>query len=232
MKKTFTLLSSLLVGAALFGQVTITYQVDITNYLEDGNTLDPAGISIGGNFEDNGGDLPNWSPGDSPLTNVGGNLWSVEVTYPAAAVGETQLFKFINGNDWGMNEGNATLAECGEDDGFEGFNRTFVIPAEDEVVCFQWDLCEGCLLSTKNEAFTSFNVYPNPVEDVVTFSFESSVNGNASVQLMDLSGRVVATQQQNNNADVQMNVSSLAPGTYVYKVVIGEAVRSGKLTVK
>lgn len=232
MKKTFTLLSSLLVGAALFGQVTITYQVDITNYLEDGNTLDPAGISIGGNFEDNGGDLPNWSPGDSPLTNVGGNLWSVEVTYPAAAVGETQLFKFINGNDWGMNEGAVTLAECGEDDGFEGFNRTFVIPAEDEVVCFQWDLCEGCLLSTKDEAFTSFNVYPNPVEDVVTFSFESSVNGNASVQLMDLSGRVVATQQQSNNADVQMNVSSLAPGTYVYKVVVGEAVRSGKLTVK
>jgi hypothetical protein len=95
--------------------------------IADGNTVSPSGIRIAGGFGDLGVTaIQSWSPADdnSQMTNVAGNIFSISVVYPSSAVGQTQVFKFVNGNDWGDNEGAATLADCGDDDGFGGFNRT------------------------------------------------------------------------------------------------------------
>lgn len=232
MKKTFTFLSSMILGSALFAQITITYQVDITPMLDASIPLAPEGIRIGGNFAEIGSTLPDWTPSDAAceMTNIGGNYWSIEVTYPSAAAGETQLFKFVNG-DWGSNEGAPALDECGVEDGLGGFNRTFVIPTESTTICFEWDDCTSCAeLSTNEASFSSFNVYPNPAKDLVNFSVQAKEA--AFVQIHDLSGRVVARATQINGNDIQVNISGLAPGTYVYNVVAGEAVKTGKLNVQ
>ena len=54
MKKTFTLLG-LLTSGMLAAQVSVTYQVDVTNYVAGGATLNPNGIRVGGNFATYGG---------------------------------------------------------------------------------------------------------------------------------------------------------------------------------
>ena len=67
MKKMFTLLSALFIGAMATAQVTVTFQVDVTNYVAGGATLDATGIRVGGNFsamggQANGGPMADWSP--------------------------------------------------------------------------------------------------------------------------------------------------------------------------
>ncbi|MGA1364730.1 MAG: hypothetical protein ACO31C_07290, partial [Schleiferiaceae bacterium] len=91
MKKTLTLAAALVASAA-FAQVSVTYKVDITDYLGAGNTLGANGMRVGGNFADQGATtggnaMVNWSPSDanSAMTDEGNNIWSITVDYPASA---------------------------------------------------------------------------------------------------------------------------------------------------
>ena len=130
-------------------QVTVTYKVDISNYLAGGATLGVGGIRIGGNFGALNSPLPDWMPSavQCGMSNAGNNIWSISVTYPATSVGQTQFYKFVN-NDWGTNEGAAgsTIATggCGVDDGAGNINRSLVIPAANTTICFFWDACNSC----------------------------------------------------------------------------------------
>jgi hypothetical protein len=134
-KNLYTLISFLLLSTALSAQVTVTYKVDVTDYILT-TPVSPNGIRIGGNFTTVGATapaIPDWSPAapEAAMTDEGNNVWSISVTYPSTAIGTEQLFKFVNG-DWGTNEG-ATGSEiatggCGLDDGAGNINRTLVIP--------------------------------------------------------------------------------------------------------
>jgi hypothetical protein len=230
MKKLFTLVAAFAFSTAMFAQITITYQIDVTPFINDGNTIVNEGIRIGGNFTDNGSTTPNWNPDDaaSAMTNLGGNIWSIDITFPSASAGQTQLFKFVNGT-WGSNEGAATLEACGVDDGNGGFNRTMIIPAADETICVQWDLCDACDgASIEKNEIASVNVYPNPANEVI--SFQVALNGvnTADVIISDLSGRTMSAGVINAGSEFTVNVSDFAAGTYLYTVVTGGSVMTGK----
>lgn len=230
MKKLFTLVAAFAFSTAMYAQITITYQIDVTPFLNDGNTIVDEGIRVGGNFTDNGSTTPNWNPDDAAcaMTDLGGNIWSIDITFPESSVGEPQLFKFVNGT-WGSNEGSATLEDCGVDDGNGGFNRTMVIPAADETVCVQWDLCDACEGSNLvQNSISSVNVYPNPAQDAV--SFQVGLNGvsTANVVVTDLAGRVVSTSTINAGSELNLNVSNYTTGTYLYTVIAGDSVMTGK----
>lgn len=234
MKRLITSLAAILLSAATYAQVTITYQVDITPFLNDGNTLATAGIRIGGDFTDLGAAVPNWNPdaAESAMTNVGGNVWSISIEYPASSVGQTQMFKFVNGT-WGSNEGVESTAisddGCGETDPDGNVNRTFVIPSEDETVCFEWDLCVSCATgSIANNAIESLNAYPNPANEMINFQVGLNGVNSASLVITDLSGRVVETATIQAGAELNLNVANYACGTYLYTVVAGESVLTGK----
>lgn len=246
MKKIFTLIAAFTLSASAFAQVNVTYRVDITNYLAGGATLNAAGIRVGGNFTDNGGTVvagpvANWSPSDanSAMTNTSGNMWEIVVTYPAASIGLTQQYKFVNG-DWGTNEGTDpanTIATggCGVDDGSGNINRTLVIPQADVTLEYCWDACVACLNSLdENQAIQALLVSPNPTKDIVNFSFD--VNGTQDVQVIvyDLTGKVVATQSATNLSGqgnvIEMNIADLNAGSYIYSVNAGEKTSTGKLT--
>jgi hypothetical protein len=217
----------------------VTYKVDITNYLA-ANTLAANGIRVGGNFTDNGatvaaGPVANWSPGDanSAMTDEGNNIWSITVSYPVASIGATQFYKFVNG-DWGANEGTDaanTIAvdSCGVDDGAGNINRTYALMPG--TVCYVWDACTACGVSVAENAIANLTVAPNPATDVVNFTFEANNAAVATVTIFDLAGKAVATQTVATSATttVEMNTTALQAGSYIYNVVAGDKVATGKL---
>jgi hypothetical protein len=217
----------------------VTYKVDVTNYLT-ANTLAANGIRVGGNFTDNGatvaaGPVANWSPGDanSAMTDEGNNIWSITVSYPVASIGATQFYKFVNG-DWGANEGTDaanTIAvdSCGVDDGNGNINRTYALMPG--TVCYVWDACTACGVSVAENAIANLTVAPNPATDVVNFTFEANNAAIATVTIFDLAGKAVATQTVATSATttVEMNTTALQAGSYIYNVVAGDKVATGKL---
>jgi len=217
----------------------VTYKVDVTNYLAS-NTLAANGLRVGGNFTDNGatvaaGPVANWSPSDanSAMTDEGNNVWSITVTYPVASLGLTQTYKFVNG-DWGSNEGTDaanTIAvdSCGVDDGSGNINRTYTIMPG--TVCYVWDACTACGVSVAENAIANLTVAPNPATDVVNFTFEANNAAVATVTIFDLAGKAVATQTVATSATttVEMNTTALQAGSYIYNVVAGDKVATGKL---
>lgn len=232
MKKIFTILS-LALSTAAFSQVTVTYQVDITEYLSGGATLNANGIRIGGDFADRSGvsaaAMVNWSPSDanSAMTDLGNGLWSIAVTYPSASVAATQQYKFVNG-DWGTNEGVATslIAEdgCGTDDGSGNINRTLAIPATNTTLTFCWDKCAACISSIDEVNKVNVVAFPNPATDVVNFQIDAA---DYVITLTDLTGKTVATS---TTATIEM--SGLSSGAYLYKVVTNNGTATGKVTKK
>ena len=217
----------------------VTYKVDVTDYLV-ANTLDPNGIRVGGNFTDNGGEVAagpvaNWSPADanSAMSDEGNNILSITVSYPVASLGATQFYKFVNG-DWGMNEGvdaanTIAVDSCGVDDGGGNINRTYTLMPG--TVCYVWDACTACGVSVAENAITNLTVAPNPATDVVNFTFEANNAAVATVTIFDLAGKVVATQTVATSAltTVEMNTTALQAGSYIYNVVAGDKVATGKL---
>ena len=245
MKKMFTLLSALFIGAVATAQVTVTFQVDVTNYLASGVALDPTGIRVGGNFSTNGGQanggpMADWSPttATSAMTDMGNNVWQIVVDFPATAVDQTLLYKFINGN-WGMNEGtdpaNTIVAGgCGVDDGSGNINRTMVIPGAATTVTYCWDACAAsCSANLNDNAISNLVVAPNPANDLVTFNFNANTS-TAEILIFDLSGKVVATKSVVTGSEnaVEISTSNLMAGSYLYQVKAAGNVVTGKLMKK
>lgn len=248
MKKLFTLSAALMMAAAASAQVSITFQVDITDFLANGATLSATGIRAAGNFGDNAATLSgsgtavaNWAPTDttSAMTDLGNNLWTITVDYPAASVGNTQNWKFVNG-DWGSNEGAATLTDCGVDDGFGGFNRAFEIPATSGTYRFCWDACFQCdgsdpMMSYQSELVKGLRVYPNPAMSNAQISFNAVGINEVQIRLFDLSGREMMANQVigNGSFETNLNVTGLNAGMYVYHISNGaEVLATGRLMKK
>jgi hypothetical protein len=217
----------------------VTYKVDVTNYIVN-NSVAANGIRVGGNFGDFGGSVAagavaSWTPDDanSAMTDEGANIWSITVSYPVASLGATQLYKFVNGG-WGANEGTDaanTIAvdSCGVEDSDGNINRTYVLMPG--TVCYVWDACTACGVSVAENAIANLTVAPNPASDVVNFSFEANNAATATVTLFDLTGKVVATQTVATSAvtNVEMNTTALQAGSYIYNVVAGDKIATGKL---
>lgn len=242
MKKVFTLISALFIGLAAMAQSTVTFQVDVTNYIAGGATIDGTGMRIAGNFSARqgtvgGSPMADWSPtvATSAMTALANNMWEIVVDFPAATVGDTLLYKFVNGN-WGMNEGVPALEACGLGDGFGGFNRVLVIPAANQTKSYCYDSCYSCAgsgVGLNESAIANLSVSPNPSSDMVTFSFGTSANA-AVITLFDLSGKVVASRNVNTTAlnVVEFSIANLSSGSYMYQVEANGSVVTGKLMKK
>jgi hypothetical protein len=215
----------------------VTYRVDVSNYT---TPIAANGLRVGGNFGDHDGYVSNgpvssWSPGDdnSAMEDLGNNVWSITVSYPLTSLGDTLYYKFVNG-DWGTNEGTDTTAIadglCGVDDGSGNINRVHILVPG--TVCYAWDLCTMSNLADVTEnAIANLTVAPNPATDVVNFSFEANNATTVTVTLFDLAGKVVATKTLATSTitSVEMNTTSLQAGSYIYNVVAGDKVATGKL---
>ncbi len=106
----------------------LTFMVDASEI----ETIDPAGIHIAGNFN-------SFSP--VPMDDAGSGIYTFTASI---AEGSTVLWKYLNGSSFDNVE--IVPEACGQDDGFEGFNRVYTMPSAISVlddVCF--GSCESCL---------------------------------------------------------------------------------------
>lgn len=252
MKKIYSFFSVLFITAAMTAQVNVTYMVDITDYLAAGNVLGAGGIRIGGDFEANGGmngatPMLSWSPADAScaMTDMGSNIWGIVVTYPDTSVGNVQQYKFVNDN-WGTNEGtdvaNTIGADgCGSDDGAGNVNRLLTVPAEDLMLQYCWDHCFKCdgsdpivlgIFDTPT-SLGSVTVSPNPVSTNASFNFTLQNASDVTISIFNMMGEEVSSTTSNTSAvgvqSYSVDVTSLPAGSYIYRVVAGEAVTSGNV---
>ena len=72
-------------------------------------------------------------------------------------------------------------------------------------------------------------VYPNPVKNIMFIEFEKLVGGELT--LLNIQGQVVARQNVDHTNRIQLSVSHLPEGIYVYRITdhSGNAVSSGKV---
>jgi len=191
-----------------YGQVDVTFQVDVTDYVAAGNTVAANGLRVGGNFATAGATngslaMADWSPTDtgSAMTDQGNGVWSITVTFPSTAIGGTTYYKFVNG-DWGTNEGTdpaCTISTdgCGNDDGSGNINREIVVPsANGTVLRFCWDACYQCdgsspSISVDETAVSGLSVYPNPANGPVAIAFTAKASSTATINVFNVLGQRV-----------------------------------------
>lgn len=96
MKKVYLMAMAALFCTASIAQIPVTFRVDMSD-----QTVSPLGVHVAGNWQAAAGFADDWQPGISEMTAAGDGIYELDVTLPPGAY----EFKYINGNDWGMDEG-------------------------------------------------------------------------------------------------------------------------------
>jgi hypothetical protein len=216
-------LSAALVAMAAFGanaQINATFNVDITPLLSGGGSINNI-VSIAGNFTSRGGNLPDWTPGQGPMTDLGNNIWTRDVTFDGTATDSLQ-WKYVQGSDWpDGDEGNEWVnpdPSCVRTS--DNNNRKILLPTTgDIIISSQWAQCQQVLSSVQVTYRGLFvDMMPNPASTNLSIRFVGT--SNAEVKLTDLTGRVVKSF---TGSDVTENidVTSLNAGLYYVTVVDG-----------
>ncbi|MDG1253402.1 MAG: T9SS type A sorting domain-containing protein [Schleiferiaceae bacterium] len=245
MKKVLTLGLAALTSIMSYGQVDVTFQVDMSDYVAAGTAVAANGLRVGGNFATAGASagslaMADWSPTDtgSAMTDLGNDVWAITVTFPSTAIGGTTLYKFVNG-DWGTNEGTdpaCTIATdgCGIDDGSGNINREIVVPtANGTILRYCWDACYQCdgsaaSISLDETAVSGLSVYPNPANGPVAIAFTAKASSNATINVFNVLGQCVNSfdavvfagkNEVRWNLDAA-NGSMVANGNYLVEVVV------------
>ncbi len=257
MKKLLTLLFAAALSTVAMAQTTVTFtvMVDVTDYVAGGATIAANGLRVGGTFADlgatsNGLTMANWNPTDtgSAMTDMGNNVWSKSITFPATAVGQNLFFKFVNGN-WGMNEGTADTAiaadGCGVNDGSGNINRLVPIAPLPLTVKFCWDKCFQCdgsspiitsSIRSLTQSIKSLSVYPNPFNGEMNISYENTRSSKVSVEIVNLLGQSIKSlyngQQTAGQHELVWDATSTSGAKVPFGTYFVRQVVDGKTSVK
>ncbi len=97
------------------------------------------------------------------------------------------------------------------------------------IISFFGNLAATDLTTGIRERANSFviGVYPNPAIDLITLDVPVSVKANASVRIIDATGRTVRTTVQRNGSMVRVDVRTLASGQYHIELNDGQRTATG-----
>lgn len=91
-------------------------------------------------------------------------------------------------------------------------------------------------LSVNNEdLIKSFNVYPNPTDNIANVTFSLENNQNVNVSLVNMMGQTIQSndiQAQTGENLVMLDTKSVQAGIYLVKINIGESQQIKRLTIK
>jgi len=93
----------------------------------------------------------------------------------------------------------------------------------------------GARLAEEETSSTTFNVYPNPANDIVTITFSAMEEGAYNIKLIDMVGRIVKSETINANSGDNtyiMNLDGIAKGVYMIILQKGDNISKGKLVVE
>ncbi len=77
----------------------------------------------------------------------------------------------------------------------------------------------------------SIKVYPNPSKDFINVDIEADRFSSSEIELFDIQGRLVKKSKLNAQIGNRIDVSTLNPGAYTYRVVINGKGISGKVII-
>ena len=77
----------------------------------------------------------------------------------------------------------------------------------------------------------SLKVYPNPSKDIINVDIEADRFSSSEIELFDIQGRLVKKSKLNAQIGNRIDVSTLNPGAYTYRVVINGKGISGKVII-
>lgn len=103
------------------------------------------------------------------------------------------------------------------------------LPPSNEIMVLMYCGSGGCdtllnnpQLSIQEGTVTNkFLIFPNPATEIVSVAFTGMQSDNTIIKIMDIKGRVVVEENVSVNFELnlkKMNVSELAPGTYVLSI--------------
>src|SRR5690554_2663433 len=87
------------------------------------------------------------------------------------------------------------------------------------------------LVSVRDFVSSKFNVFPNPVTDVVTITNSESI-GIEQVEIFDISGKTIKSLSFNNENEVQLNLGDFASGMYLLHIKTNQGVAVKKVVKK
>ena len=74
-------------------------------------------------------------------------------------------------------------------------------------------------LSNDDFDISKISVYPNPASDILNISLGKNIDNIRSITLYDLNGKLITqVNEDDNEHNAKLNVSSLNSGIYVLKV--------------
>jgi hypothetical protein len=100
---------------------------------------------------------------------------------------------------------------------------------------YRYDFSVGFALSVEEiELTTNIQAYPNPTNSFVMIEVNGQVEGEASLEVFDMSGRMIQQMPMNASAsfaEAQVDLSAMQPGNYIVRVQTKNGVYS-KMIVK
>ncbi len=87
------------------------------------------------------------------------------------------------------------------------------------------------VLSTDNFLTQKLNVYPNPATTIINITNKENI-GVEQIDIFDISGKKVQSQNFNNENEVQLNLGGFAAGTYLLYIKTNEGTAIEKVVKK
>ncbi len=75
------------------------------------------------------------------------------------------------------------------------------------------------------------SVYPNPATEILRFDLNLDVPSNIQIVMMDISGKEVIRTTRNSSGNIELNVSNLPAGSYIWSINVNNEVINGKVTI-
>lgn len=201
--------------------VQVTFQVDLSEY-----TGSYTEVNLNGTFN-------SWCGSCAVMTDANNDsIYEITVTVPA----DTMEYKFtLDGwtTDEQMMQGMpCTITTTG---GTGTFTNRYAVPSSDTTlpaVC--WEACSDCESIGLEEGawFEAFTIHPNPSNGVITVEAELLSNDNASLQVLNLQGKLIySTELASNSINETIDLGFADNGLYLVRLMSDNGVHTEKIMI-
>ncbi len=114
-----------------------------------------------------------------------------------------------------------------------GFMATVLVTDQvwDTTCYFQYPM--SCPMGVNdNITDESISIYPNPSSGIVSLNFHSEKNGIIQVEMINALGEILTLNATANSGIVELDLSNLASGVYVARVVDGDKIYSQRIILE
>lgn len=74
----------------------------------------------------------------------------------------------------------------------------------------------------ENDDMSELRIYPNPAKEILTIVLPANNENKSSLEIFNILGNKVLNRNINpTNGSISLDVSSLAPGVYIIKIISG-----------